>query len=475
MVAHLLALAAFAAVPAAQQPIDAELVVSGLSSPIFVCAAPGDDASRIFVVTQPGRIRIIENGALLPTPFLDLASRLNSGGERGLLGLAFHPDYRQNGYFFVNYTDNTGGDTVIERYSVTSDPNVADPNSGFLILEVDQPYSNHNAGWLGFGPDGYLYVPLGDGGSGGDPGNRAQNGQQLLGKILRLDVDGGSPYAIPPTNPFVGDPNVRDEIWAIGTRNPWRCDFDALTGDLWIADVGQNTWEEIDYEPAGQGGRNYGWRIMEGNHCYNPSSGCNQSGLTLPIHEYSHSFGCSVTGGVLYRGRAMATMHGRYFFSDYCNALTWSFRQSSGVKTDFVDHSAELNGLASITSWGEDADGEAYVCAGSNVWRVVPAGLRLRAPRLVSGGQATVSVTGGTPLTQCGLFFSLHGLGSTPVPPAGVVLDLAGAHLLAARHADAGGATRFSGTVPAHLQGRTLWLQAVQLGQKSNAAVQPVD
>ncbi|MDA1259927.1 MAG: PQQ-dependent sugar dehydrogenase, partial [Planctomycetota bacterium] len=304
----------------AQQSIGTEFVVGGLSKPNLVTHAPGDDASRLFIVTQPGQIRLYSGGALLPTPFIDLSAQLVYGGEQGLLGLAFHPHYETNGFFFVNYTEASSGDTVIERFQV--DPNNADvamAGSGLVILQIDQPYTNHNGGWIDFGPDGYLYVAMGDGGSGGDPGNRAQSGSSLLGKMLRLDVDkpaGGLNYGIPPSNPFVGDPNFLDEIWSYGLRNPWRCDFDSLTGDLWIADVGQSAWEEIDFEPAGSGGRNYGWRIMEGGHCFNPSSGCNTAGLELPIHEYDRSGGrCSVIGGFLYRGREMANMHGRYFFS----------------------------------------------------------------------------------------------------------------------------------------------------------------
>lgn len=482
MLCRLLTVGLVAAAPAAasaQQPIDTEFVVGGLNAPLFVCAAPGDDASRIFVVTQFGKIRIVENDALLPSSFLDINSKLLFGGERGLLGMAFHPDYEQNGYFYVNYSDNSGGDTVIERYQV--DPNNADlalANSAFKLIEIDQPYSNHNGGWIEFGPDGFLYIGMGDGGSGGDPGNRAQSGTSLLGKMLRIDVDnpgGGLNYGIPPSNPFVGNPNFLDEIWSYGLRNPWRSDFDALTGDLWIADVGQNAWEEIDYEPAGTGGRNYGWRITEGNHCYNPSSGCNTNGLVLPIHEYSHGSGCSVTGGVVFRGRSMANMHARYFFSDYCSSNTWSMRQVGGVKTDFVTHTSELNGIGSIIGWGEDADHEAYVCNTSSVYRIVPFGLRLRLPHLHAGTSAVATVTGGTSNSLCGMFFSTAGLGATTVPAAGITLDLTTARLLATRTTNGAGTASFRGNVPANLQDRTIWVQAAQLGRKSNVVVETVE
>jgi glucose/arabinose dehydrogenase len=464
----------------AQQAISSELVTGGFTSPLFVTHAPGDDASRIFIVVQGGQIRIYKNGALLPAPFLDVSAKLLSGGERGLLGLAFHPDYENNGQFFVNYTDNTGGDTVIERYEV--DPNNADlalPASGFPILEIDQPYSNHNGGWIGFGPDGYLYVATGDGGSGGDPGNRAQNGLELLGKMLRLDVDnpiGGFNYGIPPSNPFVGNPAFREEIWAYGLRNPWRCDFDPVTGDLWIADVGQSSWEEINFEPAGAGGRNYGWRITEGTHCYNPSSGCNTAGLSLPIHEYDHGGGrCSVTGGALYRGRNMATMHERFFFADYCGNALYSLRHAAGAAVDFADHSGELSGIGIVLGWGKDADGEIYLCNSWSVRRVIPAGFRLKLPHLVAGGAVTTTVSGGAPNAPVGLFFSKHGLGATRVPAAQVRLEIAGAELLALSTTNVQGTASFSGTVPANLQDRTIWVQAAQLGSKSNVVVETVE
>ena len=467
-----------------QQPIDTELVASGLNSPVAVTFAPGDTASRIFIVTQYGKIRIVKNGALLPTAFLDINSKLLFSGERGLLGLAFHPNYAQNGYFYVNYTDNTGGDTILERYQVDpNNPDLALLASSFTLIEIDQPYSNHNGGWISFGPDGYLYVGMGDGGSGGDPGNRAQNGQELLGKILRLDVDnpsGGNNYGIPPSNPFVGSPSVREEIWALGVRNPWRCDFDTLTGDLWIGDVGQDAWEEVDFEPAGQGGRNYGWRIMEGKHCYNPSTNCNQSGITLPIYEYSHGgspFRCSITGGVVFRGRSMATMHGRYFFSDYCSNQTWSFRQSAGSMVDFAEHTLDLNGLSSIVGMGEDADGEMYICTagGSSVYRVVPAGLRLNVPHLTAGSATTLTVSGAVPNAACGVFYSKVGLGATSIPAAGVVLDVASGLLLGMTQTNGGGTATLGGTVPANLQNRTIWVQAIQLGTKSNVVVETVE
>ena len=482
MASHLLSALAFlasaAAAPAgAQQPLDLEPIATNLNAPVQVTFAPGDDASRVFIVTQFGRIRIVENDQILPASFLDINSKLTFSGEQGLLGMAFHPDYAQNGFFYVNYSDNTGGDTVIERYSVDpNNPDLALPNSGLVILTIDQPFSNHNGGWIEFGPDGYLYIAMGDGGSAGDPGNRAQSGGTLLGKMLRLDVDnpsGGQNYGIPAGNPFVGDPNVLDEIWALGLRNPWRNDFDRLTGDLWIADVGQNQWEEINFEPAGAGGRNYGWRIMEGAHCFNPPTGCNQTGLTLPVHEYDHGgspFRCSISGGVVHRGRQMATLGGRYFYSDYCSGQTWSFRLVGGVVTDHMEHTSDLPGLGGIVAFGEDADGEMYLVAqsGGTVYRFVPDGLRLHLPELVAGAAVSLEVTGGTPNQMTALFVSRTGLGSTFVPPGQVTLDLDNPLFLAAVRADGAGAATFNGQIPVALQDRTLWLQAAQTGVASN-------
>lgn len=486
LLAALAGLVLAAAAPA-QQPIGTQEVLTGVNSPVFVDVPPGDDGSRIFVITQFGKIRIVKDGVLLTTAFLDINSKLRFSGEQGLLGLAFHPNYAQNGYFYVNYTDNTGGDTVIERYSVDpGNPDLALANSGLVLLEIDQPFSNHNGGWIEFGPDGYLYVATGDGGDANDPGNRGQRGDTLLGKMLRLDVDNPAPglnYGIPPTNPFVSDPNVLDEIWALGLRNPWRNDFDDETGDLWIADVGQNTWEEVNFAAAGTAGLNYGWKIMEGNHCFSPSSGCNQTGLTLPIHEYSHGgapFRCSVTGGVVYRGREMADMRGRYFFADYCSAQVWSLRYVNGAVVDFTEHTIELapptGSLSSLVSFGEDLDGEMYLCSqAGTVWKIVPTGLRLTVPQLAAGSATTLEVSNGTPNALSGVFYSLSGLGSTPLPPANVTLGIANGTLIATRSTDASGVAQFPGTVPVGLQDRTVWLQAAQLNKKSNVVVERVD
>ena len=349
--------------PGPEDPVSVSLqpVAQGLSAPLFLTSPPGD-LDRLFVVERGGTIRIIRNDSVLATPFLDVGSLILAGGEQGLLGLAFHPSYSANGRFYVNYTD-TLGHTRIVRYNVSANPDVADPGSAYRILTVQQPYSNHNGGMIAFGPlDGMLYVGMGDGGSGGDPQNHGQNRMTLLGDMLRLDVDGGSPYAIPADNPFVGSLSIANEIWASGLRNPWRFSFDAATGDLYIGDVGQNQWEEVSYQPASSaGGENYGWRIMEGTRCYNPSSGCPTTGLTLPIYEYDHSDGCSVTGGYVYRGSAYPALQGRYFVADFCGSWLRSFVVVNGAAAGLQDHTATAGPLSGTSSFGEDAEGELYV------------------------------------------------------------------------------------------------------------------
>jgi hypothetical protein len=341
-------------------------VVSGLSNPLWLTAPPGDP--RLFVVEQRGTVRIVKDGTLLPEPFLDLRSAVAAGGERGLLGLAFHPDYADNGRFYVDYTDPQG-DTRVVAYRVSaSNPDLADASSGDTILSVEQPFSNHNGGLVTFGPDGMLYVGLGDGGSGGDPRGNGQNRQTLLGTILRLDVDGGSPYRVPPDNPFVGQAGFRDEIWAWGLRNPWRYSFDPPSGLLYIADVGQSDWEEVDAEPATAGGLNYGWNVMEGRHCYGASS-CDSTGLVQPILEYGHDQGCSITGGFVYRGSAMPELRGTYFYSDYCSGWLRSLRFEGNAVT--AERSWDVGALGQVLSFGEDAAGELYaLSANGTVYRL---------------------------------------------------------------------------------------------------------
>jgi len=339
-------------------PLTGRLVVSGLRAPLDLQSVPGD-TERLYVVEQGGRIRIVRNGQIAGT-FLDVAGRLSSGGERGLLGLAFHPQFATNRRFFVNYT-NPAGDTHVSEFRASS-ADAADPASERILLEVGQPFANHNGGGLAFDNAGRLLIALGDGGSGGDPLNNGQKLGTLLGKILRVDVDAGSPYAVPADNPFRATAGALPEIWAYGLRNPFRIAIDRPTGDLYIGDVGQNAVEEIDVDPGSRrGGLNYGWRITEGSRCFNPSSGCDTSGITMPIYEYSHGEGCSVTGGVVYRGCRVPALAGTYFFADYCSAFVRSLRFASGQATELRDWTSSLRGLDSPTSFGLDAAGELYI------------------------------------------------------------------------------------------------------------------
>ncbi|WP_219117390.1 sorbosone dehydrogenase family protein [Janthinobacterium sp. UMAB-56] len=348
-------------------------VASGLSAPIFLTAPPGD--SRLFILERPGRIRVVQNGDLLSMPFLDISGLTSTSGERGLLSMAFHPRYASNGYFFLYYT-NLAGDIVIERRQVSAgNANVADPLSALTILTIPHPkFSNHVGGLLSFGPDGYLYAGTGDGGSAGDPPGNAQNTNVLMGKLLRLDVNASTvaqPYAIPPGNPFAGMPGARGEIWAYGLRNPWRYAFDMQTQLLYIADVGQANWEEVDVRPVSQAGNNYGWNIMEGAHCYNGSS-CKQEGLVLPAIEYSHDAagGCSVTGGYVYRGSALPELAGQYLYSDYCSGWLKSFSYSNGTASAVTDWG--ITNVGNILSFGQDAQNALYMLSGTGkVYRIV--------------------------------------------------------------------------------------------------------
>ncbi len=325
-------------------------------APVGVTHA-SDGSGRLFVSDQRGLIYILRNGAVLPEPFLDISSRVKSDTyEEGFLGLAFHPQYRTNGQFFVYY-NNRQGDVVLARFNVSRDPDRADANSESLLLTVTKPFSTHNAGQLAFGPDGYLYIGIGDGGGTGDPFGNAQNLRVLLGKILRLDVDHGMPYAIPPTNPFVASTTARHEIWAYGLRNPWRFSFDRVTGNLYIGDVGQGNWEEINFQAsAASGGQNYGWNVMEGKHCYPPGARCDSQAYTLPIVDYAHQGCSSVTGGYVYRGR-LYPLVGAYLYADYCQGQFWALTRTgeTWVSTPLLD--TQLL----VSSFGEDEDGELYV------------------------------------------------------------------------------------------------------------------
>lgn len=356
------------------QDLDAELFASGFNRPVNIKHA-GDD--RLFIAEQnTAQIKIINaNGAVESTPFLDIDALVsNSSGERGLLGLAFHPNYAANGYFFVNYINNSGN-TVISRFSRDgSNPSLADPNSELVILSYSQPFSNHNGGELQFGPDGYLYISSGDGGSGGDPQNNSQTLSNLLGKILRIDVNNSTvanPYNIPPDNPFVGNTQANDEIWAYGLRNPWKFSFDKSLGDLWIADVGQNQIEEINLASSTAAGINYGWRCYEGNSEYNGNaSECNGTTVTFPVGQYTHNAtgGCSITGGFRYRGTEHPGLVGLYFFADICNQDIGYLRFENGNWVMTIEPFA----LGGPVAFGEDINGEIYFSTlGGNIYKII--------------------------------------------------------------------------------------------------------
>jgi glucose/arabinose dehydrogenase len=366
-------------VPAAPSASTVALVkVADVANPVLAVSPPGDD--RLFIVLQGGRIKLYKDNELLGTDFLDIHTLVSKGGEQGLLGLAFHPDFAENRRFFVNFT-NRDGDTVIREYRASSsNPDRAATDTAKNILKIHQPYSNHNGGMIAFGPDGYLYIGMGDGGDAGDPGNRAQDKDKLLGKMLRIDVDrtaGGKRYRSPSTNPYVGKPGA-NEVWQRGLRNPWRFSFDRATGDLLIGDVGQYRLEEIDLArrtSSGPGrGKNFGWRVMEGTRCYRPASGCDKSGKTLPIAEFGHGGGrCAVTGGYVYRGNDIPDLVGWYIYGDYCSGEVWALDPTQPRPIDPVRIMVASSGRL-VSGFGEDATGELYLCdqASDAVYAIVP-------------------------------------------------------------------------------------------------------
>ena len=348
-------------------------IAAATNQPVQVTHA-GDGSGRLYIVERRGIILAMDAGASLRTTFLDITGRVGStASEQGLLGLAFPPDYAGKGYFYVNYTDSSG-DSVVARFRLLGgDPAAADPASEEILLRVDQPFANHNGGQLAFGPDGFLYIGFGDGGSGGDPNGNGQSLATPLGKILRIDVEqdpGADPYLIPADNPFIGVVDTREEIWAYGLRNPWRFSFDRLTGELYIADVGQSAYEEINVQPAAGGGENYGWNVMEGMHCYPATAPtCNQAGLTLPVAEYRHSGGdCSVTGGFVYRGAGYPALQGSYLYGDFCSG------RIRGLSRDGAawNNPLLLESALRISAFGEDEDGELYVAdySSGNIYRI---------------------------------------------------------------------------------------------------------
>jgi glucose/arabinose dehydrogenase len=344
----------------AGQTVDTEVVVAGLVAPVDVANA-GDGSGRLFVVEQAGRIRIVKDRTIVAEPFLDITNQIASGGERGLLGLAFHPDYPADPRLFVDYTD-LDGNTVIAQFRVDpTNPDLADRASETVLLHITQPFANHNGGAVVFGPDGMLYIGMGDGGSAGDPQGNGQRLDTLLAKVLRIDVNSppgsASPYLVPSDNPFVANTQAKPEIWLTGLRNPWRMRFDRATGDLWIGDVGQNAWEEIDVARAGTSGLDYGWNRMEGFHCYEPPDGCDQTGLTLPLAEYGHADGCAVIGGVVVRDPRQVRLDGGYLFGDACSDNLW-LMSSTGDSRREPAIVAKLG--RTLSSIGEGEDGTVY-------------------------------------------------------------------------------------------------------------------
>ncbi len=466
------ALLTLTAPDASAQRLRAQLITNEVDSPTCVAMAPGDP-SRIYIVERSsGFVRVVRDGVLLPDPFIDISENLRARLDGGFLGITFHPDYQNNGYVYIYFTD-ANGDGVVERYTVTDNPDVADPASRFEIIKIlRNPLDDlHAGGFIEFGPmDGYLYLSHGDGGPQGDPDNNAQNPGLLLGKMMRIDVDGGTPYAIPPDNPFVGEPGYREEIWAGGLRNPWQASFDSLTGDMYIGDVGYFTWEEVDFIPAGVGGLNFGWPIMEGLDCRRPPQNCDPDDrLTDPILQYRHQFippiRCSVSAGNVYRGSRMPLMSGFFFFADYCSGEIISIRYDGSQITDFAERTEELrrpNGgrLSQVVGFGEDLEGEMFIIdIASGVYRIMPE-MEILVPDLVAGEVATVTITGAQPNASVALLYSLSGIGETPVPGLNITLALQNPQLAGITQAGPNGAAQISGTIPDLASGATLWLQA---------------
>lgn len=455
-------LAIFVPALLAAQEIRLAQVAQGINAPTDI-QHPGDGSGRLFLVEQRGLIKILRDGTVLSQPFLDIRTKVSpTGDERGLLGLAFPPSFAQSQRFFVNYT-NLSGHTVIAQYRVSSNRDVADVASETILLTINQPFANHNGGQIRFGPDGYLYIGMGDGGSGGDPQNNAQNMTSLLGKMLRVDVESQpGTVRIPPDNPFVNTAGTRPEIWASGLRNPWRFSFDRATRDLWIGDVGQGTYEEIDFQPSdSRGGENYGWRQMEGAHCV--QAGCVTAGKTLPVAEYTHAGGaCSVTGGFVYRGSGWPALQGTYFYADYCNGRIWGLGRPADAWVSRVVLDSGLN----ITTFGEDEAGELYLASASNgrIYRVestaAPAP-RFSASSVVNAASFVPGVTAGSLgsvfVTGVRETSGISGAATIPLPLVidGVSLTVGGVPAPVLSVSNVNGAQQINFQVPFEIAGRS--------------------
>jgi uncharacterized protein (TIGR03437 family) len=456
------------------QTVRLQRVVSGLAQPTDI-QSPVDGTGRLFILEQAGRIRIVKNGSLLEAPFLDIRNRVGCCGERGLLGLAFPPRFAEKHYFYVNYTDMSG-DTVVSRFRVPGTSDTADPGSEQVLLRIDQPFSNHNGGALVFGPDGFLYIGMGDGGSGGDPQNNGQRTDTLLGKMLRIDTEsGGSPYGIPPSNPFVNRSGFRPEIWATGLRNPWRYAFDRETRDLWIADVGQNRAEEVNFQPGSStGGENYGWNRMEGLQCYPAGSNCDRNGLTMPVLEYPRSAGCSVTGGKVYRGRRWPELQGAFLYADYCTGNLWAVRRGSEPQLLLA------GARQSFSSFGEGENGELYIAdqGSGSISLITAGGPALTAAGVVNAASFAAGISPGSLATMFGTGITSFG---GVVAPSGFPLptELAGTNVtingIAAPLigiASTGGQEQINIQVPYQLAGQTTATVVVTLNGQAGSPVQ---
>jgi len=493
--------------------IRSQLVASGYSRPTSVTAPAGDP--RVFFTTKTGGVRVIKSGAVLPTPFLSVGGLISGGSEQGLLGMAFHPDYANNGYFFLSYTDNTGGDSVVSRWSVDpSNPDVADPSSEEIVIEYNQPFTNHNGGDIHFSPvDGYLYIATGDGGSANDPSCRAQNLANLLGKMLRINVD-TLPYTIPADNPFVGVSGARDEIYHYGLRNPWRFSFDRETGDMYIGDVGQNAREEVSYAAAGESGLNFGWKVMEGNRCNSSSNcaggtpGCFSPLFRDPIIELIQAgFGgpLSGIGGYVYRGGLMPAEYGKYFYTDYNDDIIRSIEYDPNTNTtsNFQDRTSELDppgstNISPICGFGEDAAGELYIVdhssgASGAIWKIVPVGAA-QAQAVIDNGsgindvsytpvskpilgniyQAEVDVRNHPGGANFSFIFGFTGSGSTPSAIGEILISGSGVFTFA--RSSNGTVDLFSENVPVALgfNGTQLQSQAFSIGAGTTVAYNAV-
>jgi uncharacterized protein (TIGR03437 family) len=456
------------------QEIRLTQVASGINAPTDIQTA-GDSSGRLFLVQQNGLIKILRNGAVSAQPFLDITGKTRQDGERGLLGLAFPPGFAEKRRFYVDYTD-LNGDTIIAMYRVSAgSADVADGTSETVLTRIAQPFANHNGGQVRFGPDGYLYVGMGDGGSGGDPQKNGQNRNVLLGKMLRLDVESQpGKIVIPPDNPLVGVSGTRPEIWAYGLRNSWRYSFDRATGDLWIADVGQDAYEEIDFQPAAsRGGENYGWNLMEGLHC--TTSGCSQQGLTLPIAEYSHAQGCSVAGGFVYRGNGSPGLRGTYIYGDYCSGRIWGVAREGGA---WVSRLLLASGLSIIT-FGEDQAGEVYLGAANGaIYRIDGSRApRFSAANVVNSASYAAGLTPGSlnAVFAAGVLDAQGVIGAPSVPLgttlSGVSVTVAGIPAPILAVANVGGQEQVNFQTPFEVRGRATAAVVVTREGQASAAV----